>query len=670
MGIGEGWVMSFFKEVFGNSEGYLCIVTIRGGKKIEDFFEYPGGIRFLQESVDEVAIQSGVNVYFYPALFESESTTSAVVATPVITADLNMVSPVLISPVPNIVVESSKGRYQAYWHRNGQADAYQPISVNGPVETDLKLRRVPNTYNWKYQGNSWKVRELDVSSFDTCDRVRKRLDLFGEQFSSLFLGTDRWSLARVCARLGATAQDIFLVLQGSQKNHGFKPGSDEFASMEALYKESLDAAASAQMPSLLTDAEVKGQVIEGDSFVTKYVDWASTCTDSPQQYHVAVGLSILSSILCPYIRMETSFGEFRPNLWFMILAGTTITRKTTAMRLGVGLLESVDPDPILSTNGSAEGIISALSDRDGQSSLFYRDEISGLIEEMTRKDYMSGFMESLTKLYDGDTEKRTLRKQTILVKDPNLLILSGGIKNRMLELLNQKHVGSGFLPRFLVVCGWSEIGDMKPIGPPSSTNVDLRSDLVAYLENLKMHFSKRKSPKAEIMGSIAKPTITKIIATDEAWDRMRRLEADVRDLGLTSDNPDVFGPIYERMMNSIIKVGILLAADRAFREENESPLLELRDLQQAISYAGVWMESVYEIARNIDDKPSDEERKVQRIEEYIVKSDGVSRSEVMQRFRLSARSMTELEATLVQRGTVIAAKVNKSTVYRSAVGEL
>lgn len=671
MGDGDG-LMDFLKEIFGVNEGYLCITTISGNKRTENFFEYPEGYGYVQELIDDYAAKPGMNMYFTPVLYESESSQSDVVCKPVIAADLDMVNPELVTPLPDFVVESSKGRFQAYWYRNGNADAYQPMSVNGPVDTDLKLRRIPGTFNWKYHGQSWRVRNVGIDTLESCDKVRKRLDLYGEQFRSLFMGMDRWSLARICARLGASAQDVFLILQASQAEHGFVPGSDEFVGIETLYKEAQDAAAAARVPSLLTDAEIKDRVIDGDSFVTRYVDWVKSCTDSPEQYHVAVGLSILSSLLCPHIRLEASFGEFRPNLWFIILAGTTITRKTTAMRIGMSLLKAVDPDPILTTSGTAEGIISALSDRDGQSSVFYRDEISGLIEEMTKKDYMSGMMESLTKLYDGEEEKRTLRKQTIHVKDPNLLIMSGGIKSRMIELLNIKHVNSGFLPRFLIVCGWSGIEDMEPIGPPSSQTTDVREGLITYLEGLKERFS-RKNGESTTRSILAvtggRPKMHKMRATPEAWDRMRKLEVDVRDLGLASDNPDVFGPIYERMMNNVIKVGILLAADRAYRFESEL-VLELEDLVHAISFADVWMESVFEIAHGIDEKPSEEEVRLQKIEKAIIKSpNGLSRSELMQRFRLMKRQMDDIEATLIQRGTVITSKVDKAQVYRSSGGE-
>lgn len=664
--------MHFLRDVFGDCEGYLCIVQISGSKRTENFFEYPKDLKFAEELVADFSTKRGMNTYFYPVLFEGESTESTTIANPMVSADLNMLSPVLVSPRPDLVVESSRGRFQAYWHRNGGGTSWQPFSINGPVEIDDKLRRIPGTYNWKYSGDPWKVSSIDAWDLDSSEKVKQRLELYGAQYESLFRSTDRWTLARYCARLGASAQDVFLILQASQDFHGFEPGTDEFTSIDLLYREAVDAAASASAPTLLSDVEIRNRPVDEDSFISRYVQWASGRTDSPKQYHVAGGLIILTSLLCPHLRFEVSFGEFRPNLWFMILAGTTITRKTTAMDTSVRLLECVNPDIVLSTNGSAEGIISALADRDGESSLFYRDEIAGLLFEMARKEYMAGMMESLTRLYDGGKEKRTLRRQTIQVNDPHFHILSGGIKSRVMELLTAEHVASGFIPRFLIVCGWSGIEDMKPIGPPGSKDHSIKESLVTYLEGLRGKYSGRKPGQVSIMGmaGAASPNIVRVTATAESWDRMRKLESDVRDLGLSSDNPDIFGPIYERMMNSIIKVSILLAADRAYREEIE-PVIELTDLVQAISYADVWLESVYEIARGIDDKPTEDERKLQRIEHAITSSeDGVSRGDLMRRFRLSARAMTEVAATLVQRGTVVESTVgNKKKVYRSAIGD-
>ena len=95
----------------------------------------------------------------------------------------------------------------------------------------------------------------------------------------------------------------------------------------------------------------------------------------------------------------------------MILAETTLTRKTTAMDIPMDLLAEVDESAIMATDGSLEGLFTNLSMRPKKPSVFLRDEFSGLIDAMTKKDYMAGMPEMLTKLYDGKFQRRLLRKE-------------------------------------------------------------------------------------------------------------------------------------------------------------------------------------------------------------------------------------------------------------------
>lgn len=213
-------VPMFFRDVFGNCRGYLCIHVISGGVHTEEFFEYPEDVQIAQEFLRGYATKKGVNVYFHPILFKTEisdlNNGGEIADAPVVCADLNTLSPVLVTPTPDMIVESSRGRYQAYWLKQDSKSTVTPLSVHGLVETDTKLKRVPLTHNWKYHGESWKIKQISVDTLDTCDKVRKRYDLYGEQFESLFRSTDRYSLARVCGRLGASAQEVFLVLWNSQ----------------------------------------------------------------------------------------------------------------------------------------------------------------------------------------------------------------------------------------------------------------------------------------------------------------------------------------------------------------------------------------------------------------------------------------------------------------------
>jgi len=84
----------------------------------------------------------------------------------------------------------------------------------------------------------------------------------------------------------------------------------------------------------------------------------------------------------------------------MILGTTTVTRKTSSMDLAMELIMDVDDEIVLATDGSIEGLLTSLSTRPGRPSIFLRDEFSGLLDQMTKKDYLSGMAELLTKLYD------------------------------------------------------------------------------------------------------------------------------------------------------------------------------------------------------------------------------------------------------------------------------
>jgi hypothetical protein len=191
--------------------------------------------------------------------------------------------------------------------------------------------------------------------------------------------------------------------------------------------------------ALLTDEE-RSLAEKSSTIVEEYIDWAKDLGDAAWQYHQAGAFVILSSLLAGSVRLPTSYGTVVPNLWFMILADTTLTRKTTAMDVAMDVIQEIDSDAVLATDGSIEGLFTSLSMRPGRPSVFLRDEFSGLLESMSRKDYYAGMAETLTKLYDGKFQKRVLRKETIEVRDPVLIVFAGGIRERVLGLLTHEHV--------------------------------------------------------------------------------------------------------------------------------------------------------------------------------------------------------------------------------------
>lgn len=400
------------------------------------------------------------------------------------------------------------------------------------------------------------------------------------------------------------------------------------------------------------------------TIVDRYAEWASTVTDAPSQYHRATGAIILSTILCPHVSLDTSFGTIRPNIWAMILAGTTLTRKSTSMNIAVQMLNDVMDDYMLATDGSPEGLFSELSNRGDQVSMFHRDEITGFMSAITSKDYLSGTLESFTHLYDGTEQKRVLRGSTIVVKNPYFIFLCGGIKTKMEEIVGMEHIRSGFLPRFIFVTGTTTADQIRPIGPPIAAEkrkdgTSPRDAILDELWRINKHYTKPPDDQqpgitVKVAGLVKKaqpastgPKHWDMEATPEAWVRIQALHSDAMHLGEESSAPELFAPLFARLADSVIKVAILLGA------ADLKPIIEVEHVQNAIRLSQEWLDGLMEFASAIEQAPEMDrwEKKIDKIIAWVKTKhpEAITRTEIMQKFRIRKRDIADIEATMRDR---------------------
>src|SRR6516225_6577819 len=317
-------------------------------------------------------------------------------------------------------------------------------------------------------------------------------------------------------------------------------------------------------PGLLSEVELEAAK-EDYTFIEQYVDWAKGVGDAAEGYHQAGAFTILSSLLAGSLQVPVQFANIKPNLWFMLLADTTLTRKSTALELAVDLLQEVEPDVVMATDGSIEGLLNQLSLRPGKTSVFFRDEVSGMIDQMLRRDYLAGMPEALTKLYDGRYMKRVLRKEVIEVKDPVLIMLTGGIRSKVLQLLQPGHVSDGLVPRFIFISAESDKQERRPLGRPSTKNQTGRNALVG-----------------EITLSVNK--VLDVDLTDGAWDLYNTMENKMVDFGLKSSHSELLTPVMDRLAKSGLKAATLIAASRL----RERLVVEEIDVYKAFSFVCKW----------------------------------------------------------------------------------
>ncbi len=465
-------------------------------------------------------------------------------------ADLDTCRPDQLQIPPQIVIESSPSRYQALWRLDKKVDprvaedyskriAYQYAELGADKSGfDLtQLLRVPGTYNFKYEHDyeSPNVRlitniekELSVGIFDAlppADDIpledivdMPEVDNLPAPDSIIYAYQDKlkqtafvryyseepnvdwskslWRLINTCIEVGMTAEETFSVAIHSKCNKYERDGRPyshlwrEVLKAELLHKNIqvvLQENQTLVMPQLIASEDERTETI-----IDTYKAWATTTTDAVEEFHELSSAILLSTLMAKTLRLHSNLPfKLIPNLWGMILGDSTLSRKTTAMDMAMDFVGDIDRELVIATDASAEGMVTALENRPGMVSVFFRDEITGLFEAMNKKDYLAALPEILTKMYDVPTfYTRQLAKKTITVTNPIFIFFGGGILDRTYTLIDEQYFLSGFLPRFLVVNGRADIERVRSTGPPQATDESRRTILLSTFAALYDHYSR------------------------------------------------------------------------------------------------------------------------------------------------------------------------------------
>jgi hypothetical protein len=470
----------------------------------------------------------------------------------------------------------------------------------------------------------------------------------------------QWKLAKICSEAGMSMEETYIVVLNARCNKYARDGRPNTALWTEIKKVYVKEAEhynlvptpTATIPEIITPEEIKlaqGRV----TFIERYIQWATDLSDAAPQYHQAGAFVLLSAIVSGALRLPTSFGMVIPNLWFMILADTTLTRKTTSMRIAMNVLEEVMPNAIMATDGSVEGILSALRERARVPSIYLRDEFAGLLDAMSHKDYMAGMAETFTKLYDGDSLKRVLRKEEIAIKHPVFIMYTAGTKTRIQNLLTESHIDSGFIPRFIFITAVADRDRVRPVGPPKPIDVESRTKITDELFDINFRYNSPRlvvSNDGQNSGNM-KPQFDAEL-TPEAWTRYNEFETTLTNSALDT-GLDHLTPVYDRLAKSTLKAALLIAASR---QGHDSSTVEVtkEDIIHAIYYCRHWHMYASEIVNSIGD--SQDERVMKQIHEFVLNTGelGVTRAEIMRRYKLDSRRAELLLTTLSQRHSIVA----------------
>jgi hypothetical protein len=642
-------------------------------------------------------------------------------------ADLDTCRPDTMDIPPQCVIESSPEHYQAIWKLDRKVDpliaenyskriAYA-YSTNGADKSghDLtQLLRVPGTYNFKYQMQDTPVvqllasvdstistdifdglaqpegyvdvPDLDVPVLSSLPSVEMIIYRYQDAMNQAGVGSsfaryyseepsDDWSgqlwrMLLICFEIGMTAEEAFVVAKHSKSNKYERDGRPDSHLWREVLKAELERKSVEallqdhrylSMPALLSASEemkLKGTIIDD------YKSWATSVTDSVPDFHELTCAMVMSALMSTTLRLQTSRPRaIIPNIWGLIIGESTVTRKSTAMDMGVDFIMDIQRDLMVASDATVEGLISALALRPKMVSIFYRDEVSGLFEAMAKRDYLSGMQETLTKMYDVPLYMtRTLRKETFTLSEPIFIFFGGGVPDKMYSLIDEQYFASGFMPRFLIMRGYGDVAKIKPTGKPTQLDVTRRAELLSTFQAYYDTYTD-VTVTQEIPTTGEKMLTTPDIMvefTDAMWDRVATIEMQLITAAHESPEATRALPMFSRMFVSLLKLCMLFAASRQ-QPKDFKVKANMNDLLVAAHYIQKWGTHAVDLIRNSG--VTGDESQLMSVYRTIEQFPGVLRGDVMRRHRLNARNMQVIEETLAQRMMVKVQVAGRARTY-------
>lgn len=187
-----------------------------------------------------------------------------------------------------------------------------------------------------------------------------------------------------------------------------------------------------------------------DNFIMQYIDTMSELTSAYPEWHFAMAVSVLSILTNRKIKISLQHKVVYPNIWFFLLGLSTISQKTTAIKLGKELTVRLKSNDIilrkLSGSFSPEGFLDDLQEH--PNGYIWKDEAGDLLQSM-KKEYMSNMRDIFCDIYESDYYYRKLKKQQILINDIFMNMVLATTPDNFKTYTQLLDLTSGWLFRFL-----------------------------------------------------------------------------------------------------------------------------------------------------------------------------------------------------------------------------
>ncbi len=367
--------------------------------------------------------------------------------------------------------------------------------------------------------------------------------------------------------------------------------------------------------------EQEAEAAYGRRWLDDYLDWThKSCPLAPEIFHEAMALWLLATVATRRMKLVMGGREIYPNLYVMIVAKTSLYRKSTAMNEAKKVLKQagleclllptdVTPEALFDELAGVKPVnFDSLTPDDKKDWLqgravaaqrsFIKDECSSILANL-RKEYNAGLSELLLEGYQGDggkLKKLLKSKGLITVKDMCLSFLGATTPVMYAKYMTNEEQENGFVARFALITPEGipvyETVD-EPVPVPHALTDSLRR---MFLDVLPWHNDERPSASAMVADVITPPT-THVTMDADAIKQLGEYDKALNYDMLISDTvSESKAAAYTRLATMVKKVAMLLAATDG---EKKHVRIEARHAYAAQMIGERWRESLHRLDTDI-----------------------------------------------------------------------
>ncbi len=422
-------------------------------------------------------------------------------------------------------------------------------------------------------------------------------------------------------------------------------------------------------------------------WLEQYMDWSGTTgNQTPMIFHQAAGLWLLATAVGRRLYGEAPWGvKIYPNLYLMLVAGTTFYRKSTAYKLAEQVARAAIPHMLMPTPGSPERFQEALAGRlpgnfdkliqeqrerltkaqpfAAQRGLL-KDEVAGLFGAINKRDYMVGMKDLLMELYDcPDYFDKDTQTGLNIVENAALSILGVTTPASLACAVSTGDWDNGLLIRFALLTPEPNYTER----PAAKT---YRSVPQALVEDLRSLHERLPAPQTSEMGLSAPGALRLKV---ECWEQCQQYGDWLRrkcDPGQDTELDDRLKGVYGRMHVQAFKLASLFAGLDWLKTTDEAPTVTVDHWAAGQALAEGWRQSAHHLLEQLDRSGEAvvERRQQDRLLNTLRQAgaSGIALRELYRNLNFSAKQARQLAQDLMRAGLIEERRMDRAEWFVAA----